>query len=152
MTFYGYRGISRHDGSTPGSWFSYTCARCDKKISGLVAASYQEPDEQEKTPVKWLLCPNCADGSVLALDGNVYPGVPFGPKVEGLPIEVSEAYAEARRCMSVNAFTSCEQMCRKILMHVAVQKGEKEGRSFSDYLSYLETQGYVTPPMKGGLT
>ncbi len=34
-------------------------------------------------------------------------------------------------------------------MHVAVDKGAKEGDTFGSYLTYLENQGYVTPPMKG---
>lgn len=34
-------------------------------------------------------------------------------------------------------------------MHVAVDKGAKEGDSFASYLSFLETAGFVTPPMKG---
>jgi hypothetical protein len=50
--------------------------------------------------------------------------------------------------MSVTAFTACELICRKILMHIAVEKGAKEGETFASYLTHLETQGYVTPPMK----
>ena len=51
--------------------------------------------------------------------------------------------------MSVNAFTAAELICRTILMHVAVDKGAPEGESFAAYLAFLETHGYVTPPMKG---
>ncbi len=61
---------------------------------------------------------------------------------------MSAAYDEARRCMSVNAFTSAELMCRKILMHVAVEKGAKEGATFESYLDHLKKAGYVTPPME----
>ena len=113
MTFYGHRGTTKHDGSTRDSWFSYACAHCGASVSGLVVATYHV--ESTVAPVKWMLCPNCADGSVLTLDGNVYPGVPFGPDIEGLPEDVQEAYKEARRCVSINALTSCETMCRKIL-------------------------------------
>jgi len=38
-------------------------------------------------------------------------------------------------------------MCRKILMHVGVDKGAKEGDTFASYLDYLQSQGYITPPM-----
>jgi hypothetical protein len=85
---------------------------------------------------------------VLTRDGVVYPPVAFGPTIEHLPADVSAAYDEARRCMSVSALTACELVCRKILMHVAVDKGASEGETFEAYLSYLESQGYVTPPMK----
>jgi hypothetical protein len=50
--------------------------------------------------------------------------------------------------MGVQAFTAGELMCRKILMHVAVDKGAAEGDTFAAYLDYLEGEGYITPPMK----
>ena len=145
MEYGGHRYITKHDGSDRASWYSYTCGYCNTKISGAVVCGYYPSPIHT---IKWLLCPNCGDGSVLALDGNVYPGVPFGPNIEGLPDNILEAYKEARSCMSVNAFTSCELICRKILMHVAVEKGANEGDSFINYLSYLEGKGFITPPMK----
>jgi hypothetical protein len=70
------------------------------------------------------------------------------PPIQGLPQLVEDAYTEARQCISVNAFTGCELICRKILMHVAVDKGASEGKSFAFYLDYLQQQGYITPPIK----
>jgi hypothetical protein len=98
--------------------------------------------------VRWLLCPNCEEGSVQTSD-QIFPGSPFGPLVEGLPENVKEAYSEARRCMTVNSFAAAELICRKILLHVAVEKGAKEKISFEDCITHLENEGYVTPPMKG---
>jgi hypothetical protein len=46
-----------------------------------------------------------------------------GEDVEGLPAETAEAYKEARLNAASGANASCELMCRKILMHVAVGKG-----------------------------
>ncbi len=37
----------------------------------------------------------------------------------------------------------------KILIHIAVDKGAKEGENFTAYLSFIESQGYITTPMKG---
>lgn len=34
-------------------------------------------------------------------------------------------------------------------MHVAVEKGAKEGESFSSYLTYLREKGYITDAMMG---
>jgi hypothetical protein len=89
----------------------------------------------------------CHDASVETDTRGIFPGVPFGPALEGLPEDVNEAYEEARRCFSVNAFTASEVLCRKILMHVAVDKGAKEGATVASYIDYLTSQGYVTPPM-----
>ena len=134
-------GTTRYDGSTSEGWHDYVCGHCGTKVSGAVVASFNHRQ------VLWLLCPSCERASVLA-SGAVFPGIMFGPDINGLPSIVKEAYDEARRCMSVNAFTASELLCRKILMHVAADKGAKEGDSFGSYLSHLEQQGYITPPMK----
>ncbi len=34
-------------------------------------------------------------------------------------------------------------------MHIAVEKGAKEGDTFANYIDFLANAGYVTPPMKG---
>jgi len=148
MAFKGHRHIAKPDGSTEEGWETYVCGHCNTKVTGAVVAKYS----WEKPPGititnKWLLCPNCSLGSVI-INKSVFPGSPFGPKLQGLPDDVEAAYEEARRCMEVNAYTAAELLCRKILMHVAVEKGAKEGESFASYLSYLENNGYVTPPMK----
>ncbi|MFA5866355.1 MAG: DUF4145 domain-containing protein [Actinomycetota bacterium] len=146
-----YRGFhtQRYDGSTADAWHSYTCSFCNNRVSGAVVAA----DIVAGGPtIKWLWCTECGNPSVLALDQAIYPGVLFGPQIEGLPSETDAAYGEARRCMSVNAFTAAELICRKILMHVAVEKGAKEGDTFINYISHLEKEGYVTPPMKKWVT
>jgi len=33
-------------------------------------------------------------------------------------------------------------------MHIAVDKGDVEGRNFAEYLNFLESNGYITPVMK----
>jgi hypothetical protein len=97
---------------------------------------------------KAVQCTKCHEISIDAGDGRIYPGEAFGPVLEGLPADVAAAYEEARRCMSVNAFTAVEGLCRKILMHVAVDKGAKEGETFAGYIDFLQKEGYVTPPMR----
>lgn len=140
MSYKGHRGIAKPDGSTSEAWFEYKCGHCDAKVSGAVVAYHEN--------IKWILCPNCGNGSVCDEKGNIHPGVAFGPHITGLPNDIKEAYEEARRSMSLSAFTGSELICRKILMYVAVEKGAKEGESFAFYLDHLEKVGYITPPMK----
>ena len=135
MTVDGHRSITRHDGSLKESWFSYQCGFCGAEVSGAVVAStswnYVSDFNRNELlrEIRWLQCTNCGLGSV-ANDSNIAPGVPFGPTLEGLPDDVLSAYREARRCMRALAYTAAELLCRKILMHVAVEKGAKEGESF----------------------
>jgi len=140
MVYTGHRFITKPDGSAKDAWFKYECGHCGAKVSGAVIARHEN--------IMWLLCPNCGNGSVRDQKGNIHPAVTFGPYITGLPSDIAEAYEEARRSMSVSAFTGAELICRKILMYVAVEKGAKEGESFTFYLDHIEKVGYITPPMK----
>jgi hypothetical protein len=141
MSFQGHRTIDHPDGFRPESWHAFTCGHFNRAVTGIVVSIYGS--------IKWMLCPSCINASVLSKDGLLYPSAAFGPVIEGLPAEVDSAYHEARMCLTVNGFTACELICRKILMHVAVEKGAQPGDTFNNYLQYLVTKGYVTPPMKG---
>ncbi|MEV0586326.1 DUF4145 domain-containing protein [Nonomuraea sp. NPDC050310] len=78
----------------------------------------------------------------------IVPGSSPGSSLQGLPRSVDDAWGEARSSLGAGCYTASEIMCRKILMYVAVDKGEPAGKTFAHYLSALETQGYITPPMK----
>ncbi len=149
MSFEGHRSVHHPDGSSKKGWETYTCGYCGTRVSGAVVAGYDWQDSASNSySNKWLLCTHCCQPSA-SINRTIFPGSPFGPSIMGLPREVNESYGEARRCMEVNAYTAAELICRKILMHVAADKGAEEGKSFAAYLTYLEEQGYVTPPMKG---
>lgn len=142
MKFVGLEYVKHPDYREEDSRLSYTCGHCSTAVSGVVVSTYYTSLGE----VKWVLCTNCGYGSVFN-EGRLYPDSVFGPIIEGLPKEVSDAYTEARNCYSVNAFTATELICRKILMHVAVEKGAKEKESFQSYLTFLGDKGYITPPM-----
>lgn len=135
-----HQSVHFPDGRTRDSWYRGVCGHCGTVVSFAIIGTRER--------VSWLLCTSCGKGSVY-VEGEIYPGIPFGPEIRGLPTDIAEAYQEARRSMSVEAFTGAELICRKILMHVAVDKGAKEGESFASYLDHLRSQGYITPPMKG---
>jgi len=145
MKFNGHKSIGHSDGSTNDSWYPYKCATCERDISGAVVAFASSGGHT----VRWLQCTHCGDGAVQRIDENIYPGVAFGIKLDGLPEDVELAYKEARNCMAVDAYGACELVCRKILMCVAVEKGAKEGESFSSYLKYLGDKGFITDAMMG---
>ena len=51
--------------------------------------------------------------------------------------------------MTVGSFTAAVLLCRKLLMHIAVEKGAQENQSFLEYVNYLSQKGYVPPDGKG---
>lgn len=91
------------------------------------------------------ICPICRQPTYFDYSGNQIPAPIFGNTVEHLPKDIKELYDEARRCMQVNAFTSSVMACRKLLMHIAVERGADENKSFVEYVNYLE-KNHFTPP------
>jgi Domain of unknown function (DUF4145) len=118
------------------------CPHCGNSVMAAVIAQ----THAEAPAVAWLRCASCNSGAV-DNNGRLWPSPMVGEAVDGLPAEVAAAYEEARKTAGVGAYTSCELMCRKILMHIAVDKGASEGENFITYLDFLKTSGYITPPM-----
>jgi hypothetical protein len=138
------------DGSQEDHYRTINCGHCGHTVAAQIIAWYPKGNSRDKeNGTNWVICPGCFRGSVIINKTLVIPSTKFGPTVEGLPQEIHEAYTEARNCMAVGAYTASELICRKILMHVAVDKGANEGDNFTVYLDHLERSGYITPPMKG---
>jgi len=69
--------------------------------------------------------------------------------IGGLPDDVKDAWREARVAHNVAAYTASEMMCRKILMHLAVDKaGSDPGKHFVEYVNELQAKGYITAGLK----
>ncbi len=94
-----------------------------------------------------LQCSNCTKSLKARITGSTVVEVSVygsaAPSLQGLPAELVEVYNETYRCLAAKCFTATELLCRKILMHVAVEKGAEEGKTFAFYLSYLQNEGYV---------
>ena len=140
LPFAGHNQVKRSKPEEANAWKPIKCGHCGYHVSAAVIGG--------KSQVLWLECNVCGHPSSTAFDEQ-FPAPAYGDEVEGLPGDTEQAYAEARRCMQVNAFTAAALLCRKILMHVAVEKGAKKvGDTFKNYIQHLETEGYVTPTMK----
>ncbi len=94
------------------------------------------------------ICSFCTKPTFFDYDDKQYPGAPLGAPVENVPPDIGRLYDESRQCASVGSYTSAVLTCRKILMHIAVQKGAKQGDSFVKYVEYLAAKGYVPPDGK----
>lgn len=71
------------------------------------------------------------------------PGQRSGNDVLYLPGPVGALYEEARSVMAANAPTSATLALRKLLMHVAVEKGAPVGQTFQEYVTFFESQHLV---------
>lgn len=135
-----------------GGFYDYTCPDCGRGINGIVLAAYTPPGptgQSDGATVQWMMCAQCGAPAVIDRHGVLQPPSMPGDEISGLPPEVTAAYDECRAALSVGAFTACELMCRKILMHVAVDVADSAaGNTFAQYIQDLADAGYVTPPMR----
>jgi uncharacterized protein DUF4145 len=126
---------------------AYTCGYCGRHTGPNQGFFSGNTNPQARI----YICTYCGAPTYFDSDARgqkQHPGVPFGNDVAALPPDVEGLYGEARRCMTVNSFTAAVLMCRKLLMHLAVEKGAKPGQPFADYVEYLAAKGYVPPDGK----
>jgi Domain of unknown function (DUF4145) len=135
------------------AFHDYACAYCGRQTHGAVLALRamgrgRRPGEIVYDPL-WVICSHCGGPSVRESKGRQWPTPMEGPDIEGLPPDVNNAYGEARAALGAGSYTGCELVCRKVLMHVAVDVAKaEEGKSFASYIEALADAGYVTPPMR----
>ena len=120
----------------------YICGHCGTTVTSGIGYH----DEGAHYFIR--ICP-CGLPTFFDTQGHQYPAHAFGNAVGGVPTGgVNELYDEARRCTSAIAYTSAVLTCRKILMHVAVEKKAPVGKSFIEYVEYLSDKHYVPPDGK----
>lgn len=122
----------------------YTCGHCGGNIVSNDGVTYPG--------YSIYICHNCDLPTIFkytSSDPIQIPGVLYGENILYLPKYIVEVYEEARKCFSVDAFTSSILCCRKILMNCATEKGAEPGKSFKYYIDYLQNKGYIPPHIKG---
>ena len=128
----------------------YVCGHCGRDVSSAVGFNGNIPERGSTSTyrVASYLCHRCGKPTFFDRDNSQVPGPPFGRHVEKLPSDVAAVYDEARNCMKVNGYTAAVLCCRKLLMHLAHEKGAEEGRTFHEYVEYLSVAGYTPPDSK----
>lgn len=134
---------------------SYRCGYCGDKVSsqlGIPLIFEQNLGAIIQEQIGGLyLCPNCSKFTEFTSDDKDYqfPRPKFGNPVKNLPEPLERIYNEARNCISLECYTASVMICRKALMHISVSQGAKPGRSFIDYINFLEKKGFLPPLGKG---
>ncbi|MDU5111212.1 MAG: DUF4145 domain-containing protein [Clostridium sp.] len=126
---------------------TYTCYNCGKTISSKEGYNCSESGYNKGENGKIYICHICKRPTYFLFDEQI-PGELYGEEINHLPSDINNAYNEARKCFSVSAYTSSVLCCRKILMHIACEKGAKEGKGFVEYINYLDDNGYIPPDGK----
>ena len=116
----------------------YRCGYCGREVASSQGWSTH--------PLKLALirlCPQCNAPTFLSAEDEQYPGPLLGGEVESLNDDVRRTYDEARNALTVGAATGTVMLCRKILMHVAVDKGAGNALSFLAYVEWLVKENWI---------
>jgi len=125
----------------------FTCGYCGNKV-----ASVKGFVNENNGDYLVYSCPHCQKPTFFirrVVGDTQTPGPIPGNRVQNIPPDLESIYDEARKCVSVGAYTSAVLACRKLLMNVAVNEGDVEGKTFIAYIEYLSSKGYVPPNGKG---
>lgn len=123
----------------------YTCGYCNRHTSSNKGLSLYENQGSSSQVANYgvYVCTYCKMPTFL-WDGIQIPGSKYGNSVMGLSDRLSGLYEEARDSFSVNAYTAVILICRKLLMHIAVDLGAEPGKRFIEYVNYLKDNNFVT--------
>lgn len=128
----------------------FTCGYCGR----LVASSKGFPATVElnrgsremafRSFAHIYVCPHCSRPSFFYSDDQI-PGCLPGAEVKNLPDDVEQLYKEIRKAVAGGAPTAAVLACRKLLMHIAVNNGAADGKTFFQYVEYLRDKNYLPP-------
>lgn len=104
----------------------------------------------EKPAFIWI-CPICNRPTfILGAKVEQVPGPMVGRTVTGITdTKVEKLYDEARKALASGAPSAAVLVCRKLLMHIAVEQGAEEDKGFTYYATYLSDQHIVGAPFAG---
>lgn len=126
---------------------NYVCGHpnCGREVASNKAWFYHDP--HRGMTQGWIyICPNCHRPTFFDdTDNSQVPGVRFGRDIEHLPDDISRLYQEIGKSTAVEAHTTAVLGCRKLLMHIAVEKGAEQGLGFIEYVKYLVENHYAPP-------
>ena len=120
----------------------FTCGHC----SNIVASNegyYATFDKFPEILCSIYICTHCKKPTIFFSPSEQIPNECPGNSVEGLGKEIALLYEEARQCISVSSYTASVMLCRKILMHIAVEKGAEENETFKHYVDYLDKRHFL---------
>jgi len=126
----------------------WKCGYCNREVGS--DRGYVVPPPGQMGPNSYIrLCGYCNAPTFFSADGEPSPGALPGAPVEHLPPEIDALFQEARASAAAGANTAAVLVCRKILMHIAVDAKAATNQNFLEYVNHLAKNGYVPPQGKG---
>ena len=141
----------------------YTCGWCGHAVSseyGLfkheqwIDVNFLNPMGQPQELTRDIrVCVQCGGATTFVKDEQ-YPRPLLGEAMDAREKDVDvklivTLYDEARYALSQGAASCAVLMFRKLLMHIAVERGAARGLKFVQYCEHLKTTNVVGTPMHG---
>lgn len=148
---YQWDSPGRHDDRTK----EILCPYCNKTVGADVRliVSYRTDFGMNRNfdgPRYYILeCPSCNKPSINCVTtGETYPHGMALSKVKYLSKELEDVYNEVRSAIAAGCYTSAVIVARTAIMHIAVDVGAEQNKSFQFYVDYLCDNGYLPPNAK----
>lgn len=118
----------------------YLCGFCGNNVGGNIGYFYGGSPS-----IRIYICPFCGQPSFFDDLGRQYPGVICGRKINDLPDNIFKVYDEICSSVKNSCFTAAILLSRKLIMHIAIESGAKDGETFQQYVDFLNKNGYIPP-------
>lgn len=134
---------------------NFQCGYCGRLVNsskGIAAIINNGPFNRPMSDLIGVyICPNCKRPTFIDsyLDKTQVPLPKRNTNLQNIPLEVMKVYKEALDAYSIGAFTGTTLLCRKLLMHIAVDLGAKENESFAVYVKFFDEQHFISPRSHG---
>ena len=118
---------------------SCVCGHCKNIVSLKVYARYYIPNTSNNLYYTGQ-CPFC--GRPIIFDNIEKIAIPYSSCFESinhLPTDIESLFNECKSAFSVGAYTCCVISARTLMANIAVEQGDSAGKSFVEYVNYLQT-------------
>lgn len=113
---------------------SFICWNCNKEVaSENVYFSYSRPRNRSHI----YICHFCNAPTIIDDESKLVLLPLPGKEIKKLPGNLEIIYSEIRKCMQSRCFNGAIMLMRKLIMHIAVEEGGEEGKSFAEYVDFL---------------
>jgi hypothetical protein len=125
----------------------YTCGFCGADVGP--SRHYRKDHGSDEYAAFVYLCPVCNRPTYICKDlDEQAPGRLVGGSLVGITDpDVERLYGEARKALASGAPSASVMVCRKLLMHIAVEKGAEKNEKFAYYALYLLDQHIIGEPL-----
>lgn len=122
------------------------CGYCGNIIAPHIGYAIRKGDKTGPILAYIYMCPHCKNPIIyFAREKAVIPGSMYGRDIKNLPEKIDLLYSECRTCYANQCYTASQMIARTLLMHIAVEQGADENKTFAYYVDYLDSKGYIPP-------